>query len=55
MLDIVNIKKAVKEGEVRFFVKKDCDGTYRIYAENNCGERVVVGHVSDDAVIQYAI
>ncbi|MCR4999359.1 MAG: hypothetical protein K6A05_05900 [Lachnospiraceae bacterium] len=48
MLDIVNIKKAVKEGEIRFFVKKDCDGVKRIYAENNCCERVIVGRVPEE-------
>ena len=55
MLDIVSIKKAVKEGEIRFSIKKERDGIYRIYADNNCGERVEVGRVSEDGIIQYVI
>lgn len=43
MIDIVDIKSAVREKELHFFIQ---DGL--IYAKNNMGECVIVGELKMD-------
>lgn len=50
MIDIVDIKKAVKNGEIFFYViegfSKEGLVSY-IYCKNNCGECVKVGEIKE--------
>ena len=51
MIDIVDIKKAVKDGEIFFYVKTgfSTNGLVSyIYCKNNCGECVKVGEVEEE-------
>lgn len=43
-IDIIDIKKAVKEGQMKFFVVEQYDGKY-IICKNDIGETVCVGEV----------
>lgn len=48
MLDIVDVKEAVKKGEMKAYVK---DGV--IYLRNSIGEAVIIGKVDDAEMFAY--
>lgn len=51
-IDIVDIKKAVTNGEIFFYVKQGVSNkgvVNYIYCKNDCGECVKVGEVEEDA------
>ena len=39
-IDIVDIRQAVLEEEIRFVLHKETNGEIKLFAENNSGERV---------------
>lgn len=50
IVDIVDIKKAVTNGEIFFYVKQGFSGkgtVNYIYCKNDCGECVKVGEVEE--------
>ena len=41
-IDIVDIRQAVKAGEIWFIKHRECTGEERLYVENGAGERVLI-------------
>ena len=53
MIDIIDIKKAVEKGELKFYVREcykpmSCEKVKCIYAENDVGEKIIVGYVNEE-------
>lgn len=51
MIDIVDIKKAVKDGKIFFYVKEGFskEGLVKyMYCKNDCGECVKVGEIKEE-------
>jgi hypothetical protein len=49
-IDPIKIKQAVKEGQLKFFVLTQYDGTY-IYCKDKNGETIRVGNVESNVKV----
>ena len=49
-IDVIKIKQAVKEGQLKFFVLEQYDGQY-IYCKDEVGETVIVGKVEEKYLV----